>query len=202
MLIILVIMALTIFMSWRGFNNYDVIQKLSFRPDRVSKGKETYRILSHGLVHADWNHLIINMLVLFSFAGSCARYYTYIFGEATIHMFVLYVGAIMFSSLYSLYQHRNNPYYSSIGASGAVNAVVFNSIFFDPWNKIYFFGILPIPGVIFGILYLIYSMRMSKRNNDNIGHDAHIMGAIFGFLYPVIAKPELLMEFIGKLSQF
>ena len=90
-------------------------------------------------------------------------------------------------------------YYSAIGASGAVMAVVFTSIFFDPWNKLYFFGLIPIPGIVFGALYLAYSWYMSKQNKDNIGHDAHFFGAIFGLVYPVIIDPSLLHHFISKL---
>ena len=102
-------------------------------------------------------------------------------------------------TLYSLLQQKNNPYYNAVGASGAVSAVLFTAIFFDPWNNIYFFGILPIPGIIFGGLYLYYSYYMSTKKADNIGHDAHFLGAIFGFALPIVLKPALLIGFLDLL---
>jgi membrane associated rhomboid family serine protease len=86
-----------------------------------------------------------------------------------------------------------------LGASGAVSAVLFAAIFFSPWKPIYFFGILPMPGIIFGVLYLYYSYYMSRKKLDNIGHDAHFLGAVIGFFTPVIIRPSLLMDFINML---
>jgi membrane associated rhomboid family serine protease len=101
--------------------------------------------------------------------------------------------------LFSIFKHKNNPYYSAVGASGAVMAVVFTTIFFDPWNKLWFFGVIPIPGIVFGILYLAYSVYMGKKNADNIGHDAHFTGAIFGFIFPILINFQLVSIFLDKL---
>ena len=106
--------------------------------------------------------------------------------------------SLIISSIYSIFKYKNNVHYSALGASGAVMAVVFTSIFFDPWNKLYLFGIVAIPGILFGILYLAYSFYMSKKNVDNIGHDAHFIGAVFGFVYPILIDVGLLDQFLSK----
>jgi membrane associated rhomboid family serine protease len=140
------------------------------------------------------------MIVLWSFGEAVERYFRIYFGsDGTYYFLVLYFGAVLFSSLWSLYKQKNNYYYNALGASGAVSAIVFSAIFFNPWSKIYFFGILPIPGIVFGALYLVYSYRMGKKNVDNIGHDAHFLGALYGFLLPVLLRPSLIYEFINKL---
>jgi membrane associated rhomboid family serine protease len=124
----------------------------------------------------------------------------YFWGTKAVILFVLlYLSAIIVSSLYSLAKYKDNYSYSAVGASGATSAIVFASIFFDPWNMIYFFGVLPIPGILFGVIYLIYSYRMSRKGTDNIGHDAHFWGAVYGFTFPLFFKPELFKFFINRL---
>jgi membrane associated rhomboid family serine protease len=201
MLILLIIV--TGFVSFSAFSNRQLFDKLSFRPYAVAHHKEYYRLLSHALVHADWAHLIINMYVLYTFGEVCLQYFHITFGSQPFAKFMLlYVTSVMVSSAYGLYKHRNNAYYSAIGASGAVMAVVFTSIFFDPWAKLWFFGIIPIPAILFGILYLAYSLYMGKKNIDNVGHDAHISGALYGFVFPILLEPRLLNSFISKLLSF
>ncbi len=97
---------------------------------------------------------------------------------------------------------KNNYYYNAVGASGAVSAVLFAFIFFDPLQKILVFFVLPVPGILFAAIYLIYSYQMSKSDNDNIAHDAHLLGALFGFLFPILLKPRLFETFIDKLLTF
>jgi membrane associated rhomboid family serine protease len=97
-------------------------------------------------------------------------------------------------------KHRNDPSYAAVGASGLVSAFVFAHIFFQPMQKIYFYFAIPIPGIVFGILYLIYSSYMSRRRMDNINHDAHLWGAVVGFFYPVIMEPSLIKYFIENLK--
>ena len=101
-----------------------------------------------------------------------------------------------------LVRRRNDPQYASIGASGAVSAVIFTSIFFNPWSKIYFFGILPIPGILFGILYVGYEQYMSRRPGDHINHNAHLFGALFGFVFPLLMEPSLWHVFVKNLTSF
>jgi membrane associated rhomboid family serine protease len=201
------IIAFTVIISILSFRNSAYFSKLQFNAYQIYHRKEWYRLLSHGFLHANWIHLIVNMLVLFIFGpvvedlykqhgfGGSAKFYPLIF-------LLFYLSAIVLSSLLSLFKQRNNAWYNSVGASGAVSAVIFSYIFFNPWKKIYIYGILPVPGIILGAVYLIYSQYMSKRNVDNINHDAHFIGAVFGFLFPVIMDYSLMGNFIRDLVRF
>jgi membrane associated rhomboid family serine protease len=201
------IIAFTVIISILSFRNSAYFSKLQFNAYQIYHRKEWYRLLSHGFLHANWIHLIVNMLVLFIFGpivenlfkqhgfGGSAKLYPLIF-------LLYYLSAIVLSSLLSLFKQRNNAWYNSVGASGAVSAVIFSYIFFNPWKKIYIYGILPVPGIILGAVYLIYSQYMSKRNVDNINHDAHFIGAVFGFLFPVIMNYSLMGNFIRDLVRF
>jgi membrane associated rhomboid family serine protease len=127
-------------------------------------------------------------------------YFNSYFGSnSTTYYLLLYFGGILASNIYAIIKHRNNYFYNSVGASGAVSAVLFAAIFFDPWNMIYFFGILPIPGIVFALLYLVYSYQMSNKQKDNVAHDAHFLGALYGFIFPVILNPLLFEMFMDKL---
>ena len=103
------------------------------------------------------------------------------------------------ASVYDVWKYRNNQYYSSIGASGAVSSVLFTAIFLHPWDKIYFFAIVPIPGIVFDFIYVLYCQYMAKRDGDNINHNAHFYGAVFGLIFPVLLEPRLLQMFIQQL---
>lgn len=186
--------------SIMAFNQQGIMAQFQFNAFQVVHRKQYYRLLSHALVHANWEHLLVNMIVLFSFGTVVEHYFHLNFGSnGTFYYLALFIGSVVFSSLSSLIKQRNNYYYNAVGASGAVSAILFAAIFFDPWAKIYFFGILPIPGIIFGVLYLYYSYYMSKKNVDNIGHDAHFLGATIGFITPVLIRPSLFYDFINLL---
>jgi membrane associated rhomboid family serine protease len=190
----------TVAVSIYAFSNRALFDKLSLKPVLVFHKAEVQRIFTHALVHADWMHLFLNMFVLYAFGKACEYYLSIYFTlNGQVHFLLLYVLAILASSIYTVFKHRNDYNYSAIGASGAVMAVVFTTIFFSPWAKIYFFGI-PIPGIIFGVAYLAYSLFMGKKNIDNVGHDAHFSGALFGFLYPIIVRPTLITEFVYNIT--
>jgi membrane associated rhomboid family serine protease len=196
-LMLILIIALTSAMS---FSQRDTLNQLQFNAYKIIHRHQYYRILTHAFVHANWEHLIVNMIVLYSFGTIVERYFQFSFGSiGTTYYLILFFGSVIFSTLLSLYKQKDNPYYNAVGASGAVSAILFTAIFFQPWEPIYFFGILPIPGIIFGGLYLYYSYYMSTKKSDNIGHDAHFLGAVFGFFFPVILQPSLLMDFIKVL---
>ena len=195
-MLILVIVLTSVF----AFKQQDIMTGLEFNAYKIYHRHQYYRILTHAFLHANWEHLIVNMIVLYSFGMAVEHYFQQYFGTiGSTYYLILFFGSVIFSSLLSLYKQRNNPYYNAIGASGAVSAILFTAIFFDPWSNIYFFGILPIPGIIFGVLYLYYSYYMSTKKSDNIGHDAHFLGAVFGFFFPVILQPSLLMDFFKVL---
>lgn len=200
----IVFIVVTCIISILAFSNGQLFSKLQFNPYQVYHRKEYYRLISHGFVHADWMHLLVNMFVLFSFGTAVESIFDSmesagIMKYSKVWFSVLYLSAIVFASLTTLKKHKDDIYYNSVGASGAVSAVLFCSIFFEPWSTLSLYFAIPIPAIIFGVLYLFYSQYMSRRNSDNINHDAHFVGAVFGFLFPLIIKLDLIFYFINQL---
>jgi len=141
-------------------------------------------------------HLLVNMFTFWSFGTYMESAFGYL-GLGAGGYLGLYFGGMVAASLYDLVRRRNDPYYVSIGASGAVSAVLFTSIFLDPWGKILFFAVLPIPGIIFGVIYLAYCQYMAKQAGDNVNHNAHFYGALYGLIYPAILEPSLIKVFLS-----
>ncbi len=196
----IIIIAITAVVSIAAFNRPEFMDKLQFNASKVVHRREYQRLITHGFVHANWEHLIVNMIVLFSFGSAIESDFSYAFGRMhNAYFLILYFGGMLFSNIYALYKHRNNYYYNAVGASGAVSAVLFAAIFFDPWSKIYFFGLLPIPGIIFALAYLAYSYYMSRKQSDHVAHDAHFLGSVFGFIFPAVLNIDLLQRFLDKL---
>lgn len=195
------IIALTAIVSYQAFESSSVMSKYRFSAYAVANRREYWRLISHVLVHADWGHLIFNMLTLFFFGTGVEAALKYYFGGLGVFYFIiLYVAGGIFSSLYSLYQHQKHSGYFAVGASGAVSAVLFASILFSPQSSIYLFMIpIGIPAYIFGALYLGYSAYMVKNGHDNIGHDAHFWGAVFGFTFPIALNPDFFRIFIESI---
>ena len=137
----------------------------------------------------------VYFLVIRDIYGKCFRY----LGLGTGGYLGLYFGGMVAASLYDLIRRRNDPYYVSIGASGAVSAVLFTSIFLDPWGKILFFAVLPVPGIVFGVIYLAYCQYMARKAGDNVNHNAHFYGALYGLIYPAILEPSLIKRFYLSL---
>lgn len=199
-MITLLIIAITVAVSWAAFNSQNLVNQLQFNASKIYHKYEYHRLITHAFVHASWEHLLVNMIVLYSFGSAIEVYFKSYFGDKTlVYYLLLYFGGVLASNIYAMIKHHNNYFYNSVGASGAVSAVLFAAIFFDPWNKIYFFGILPIPGIVFAVLYLVYSYQMSHKKSDNVAHDAHFLGAVFGFIFPVILNPDLFEMFLDKL---
>ncbi len=209
----LIIVIMTGLISYQAFNNPDMRAKLIFYPTAVKNRKEYYRFLSHGLIHGDFGHLFINMFVLWQFGEFVELLFTNgvmtsrfiippLFGPATGRiMFVFfYFSAIVIASIPDYLRHQNNPGYAALGASGATSALVFSYILFDPWQ---WFIFPPVPAILVAIGYLWYSNYMDKRGGDNIGHNAHYWGAIYGIAFIVLAvainQPQ---EFQNILSRF
>jgi membrane associated rhomboid family serine protease len=199
----LIIVILTSVVSVVAFSRRELFGKMLFNPYQVYHRKEWYRLITHGLLHADWMHLIINMLVLFSFGGYVEGYFS-MMAEMTwlklpvLWYFLFYVSALIVSSLTTLRKHKDDVWYNSVGASGAVSAVLFCSIFFEPNNTLLLMGIIPIKAYIFGPLYVAYSYYEARKSSGNINHDAHLLGAIFGFCFPLMIDIHLINWFIGR----
>lgn len=187
----------TVIVSIMCFNNYQLFSKLALKPSKIVHQQEWWRIITHGFVHADWVHLLVNMFTFWSFGAYIESAFNYRgFGEWSF--LVLYFGGMIVASIKDVIQYRNAPWYTSIGASGAVSAVLFSAIFLNPWDKILLFGILPIPGILFGVVYLAYCQYMAKQGGDNINHNAHFYGAVFGFIFPILLEPRLFQMFLNN----
>lgn len=198
-----IIIAITCIVSFLAFNNRELSRKLIFNPYLVNHRREWYRMVTSGLIHADLNHLLMNMLVLFFIGYTVEQLYELRFPQFGDFFYAsMYVIGIPIANMKTLIQHSNNPGYNALGASGATSAVLFAFILFLPLNILYIFGLVPIPAVILGIGYLWYSSKMAKKNVDNIGHDAHFYGAIFGLVYTVILKPDIGLEFFNTIISF
>ncbi|HRW62675.1 MAG TPA: rhomboid family intramembrane serine protease [Bacteroidales bacterium] len=200
----ILLVAITSIISVIAFNRHELFNKLQLNPYATYHKKEWYRIVSHGFLHADWVHLFVNMFVLFSFGRVVESIFKQLAYEGIIKspvltFVILYFGSMIMATITTIKKQKDNQWYNSVGASGAVSAVIFTSIFFQPLANLYFYAVIPIPGIVFGILYLAYSHYMSKRGGDNINHDAHFIGAVFGFLFPILLEPKLFFVFINQL---
>ncbi|MEI6595480.1 MAG: rhomboid family intramembrane serine protease [Bacteroidota bacterium] len=200
----IIIVIITVLVSLAALSNRQIMLKLIFNPYAVKKFNQWYRLVSCGLLHADFMHLAINMLVLYSFGNAVEQYYHFAFGNAAPYLFLLmYVSSVFAANVSTLFKQQNNPHYNSLGASGGVSAVLFASIIFNPWAKVYFFGFFPLPGIAMGVVYLAYSYYMTKRDSsDNINHEAHFYGAVYGMLFTIVFKPSLILYFFNALIHF
>ena len=174
-----------------------------FNAWQVWHQEQWHRMLSYGMVHSGWGHLIFNMLTLYFFGPVVEQYFTAAFGAPTgpILFAFLYISAIAVSTVGDLVKYKDDWNYNAVGASGAVSAILFASILFEPRMGIYIFMIpIPIPGYIFAPLYLLYCWYMAKRNMDNIGHTAHFWGAVYGLLFPLLCKPAIFSHFLAQLG--
>ncbi len=200
MSITLFIIILTSSISIYAFNNPVLFNKFKMNPYMIIHRKEYIRILTHAFLHADWGHLIFNMLTLWFFGGMVEQYFIMIFPAGRLMYILLYVLGIFISAIPGIIKNKDFHAYNAVGASGAVSAVLFAGILFDPHMSIFIMFIpIPIPAFLFGIAYLAYSQYMSRRGGDNIAHDAHFMGAVFGFLFPIVLKPDLINYFFAML---
>lgn len=194
----LVIIIATALVSFAAFNNDDLRNKLILWPRRMDNPAEYYRFITSGFIHSDMTHLFFNMFTLYFF-GRNAEYWFNVIGRPALYP-LLYLVAIVAASIPSFLKHRNNPYYSALGASGGVSAILFCTVYIAPWTTIYVWFI-PIPAIIAGVLYLVYSAYMAKQERDNIGHDAHFWGAVFGFVFTFIFDPTHGRFFLEQLMQ-
>jgi len=189
--ITLIIIIMTCVISYQAFNNPEMKAKLLFRPVDAQRG-EWYRFLSSGLIHADFMHLLINMYVLFVFGEVVEQIFTkIIFGDVwgRLAYIAFYMSAVVISSIPTYLRHQDNYAYSALGASGATSAIVFAFIITNPWSglTLLFLPFFSIPALILGIIYIGYSSYLDKRGMDNIGHNAHLTGAIYGVVFTILA---------------
>lgn len=176
----IIIIAANALISYKGFNDYGFFERYKFNVGGIKRG-EQFRMFSSGFLHSDMQHLLFNMLTLYFFADRVI----YFLGE--VNFLIVYLGSLGLGSLLSYYFHQNEYQYSAVGASGAVMGILYSAILIDPMMQIYGF----IPGFVFGIGYLLYSIYGMKNRVGNIGHDAHFGGAVGGYVITLVVKPSL-----------
>ena len=203
MTIILII--ITVLISWQAFNNPELRGRLIFLPAAIKQRGEYYRFLTHGFIHADFQHLLFNMYALYIFGGSVEFVFKqYLFGPTfgNVAYLLFYLAAIVAASIPDYLRHQDNRSYASLGASGGVAATIWPYIMLAPWN---WFIFPPLPAILLGIGYILYSHYADKQGRGNIGHNAHLWGAIFGLVaYSVLVmafEPQLMAYFFEELMQ-
>jgi membrane associated rhomboid family serine protease len=199
----IVIIVITTGVSLYAMRQPGIQYSLTMNPYMITKRGQFYRLVTSGFIHGDHMHLIFNMFSFYFFGSQLEYIFQYIFGGTmgSIYFILMYVLAIIVSDVPTLFKHQNNQAYNSLGASGAVAAVIFACILFQPLQDIYLYGI-PIPGVILGAVYIIYSYYSSKQSRDNINHDAHLYGALFGLAFCIVLYPDSIGLFIEKMKEW
>lgn len=193
----IILIIITVIASLYAWSNATVMKNWMMNPYLTEQRRQYWRFVTSGLVHNDYMHLFFNMFTMYFFGHIVEQ-------QLGGGLFILmYVAGIIISDVPTYLKNRKNPYYNSLGASGGVSAVVFASILFQPLSPLYLFFIpVPIPGFIFGALYMFYSYYQAERGGDNINHDAHLYGALFGMLFAIMAVPGSLMNFFEQVSQW
>jgi membrane associated rhomboid family serine protease len=197
-MVTLIIIAITAIVSFMAFNNARLMNDLILWPPAITRSREYHRLVTYGLVHADFNHLLFNMITLFFFGRAMEGFFSMRLGALGFALF--YIAALVVSILPTYLKNRNNPNYRSLGASGAVSAVLFSYILLAPWSRIIVF-VLPLPAIIYAVLYVAYSIYMDRRGQGNINHSAHLWGAGFGLIFTVLVRPEVVAHFLSQLAQ-
>jgi membrane associated rhomboid family serine protease len=197
--ITLIILAITCIVSFMAFKNGRLLNDLILWPPAINRQREYYRLVTYGLVHADFNHLLFNMITLFFFGRQMEGFYASQLGTFGFALF--YIGGLVVSILPTYLRNRGNPNYRSLGASGAVSAVLFGFVVLAPWARIVVF-VIPMPAIIYALLYTAYSMYMDKWGQGGVNHSAHLWGAAYGVVFTVLVNPHLVLSnFLGQLLQ-
>lgn len=197
------IIIITVLVSIGAFSNPKIMDDLIYYPPAVTKQNQWYRFFSCGLIHADYGHLFFNMLSLYLFGRFVEQGFGELFGEMGKWIYLLmYITALAVSILPTHFKNKNNYYYRSLGASGAVSAVVFAGLMLVPTLSLYIFFIpIPIPGFIFAPLYLLISAMMERKGAGNINHSAHIWGSLYGLAFIIVASYAIGFPIIQNAVQ-
>lgn len=192
----LTLIIITVIVSLVAFSKQHVMNRLIFWPPAMKKGQYD-RFITHGFVHADGTHLLFNMITLFFFGSVIESFYRQYFFNMGFVLF--YVGGLIVAILPSYLKHKDDYQWASLGASGAVSAVLFAYILFKPWSLIFVFFI-PVPAIIFAVLYVGYTIWSNKNSSSNINHSAHLWGAVYGIVVTIVIQPKILPHFLNELT--
>ena len=196
-----VIIGITVLVSFYAFQSPTVLSSLMMNPYYTHRHQQYYRFVSSGFVHKDHMHLLWNMFSFYFFGTAIERQFQAMFGQAGgLYFIALYVLAIVVSDLPTFFKHKNNPGYNSLGASGGVSAVIFAFIIFQPLSDICLYFALCMPGFILGALYILFSWYQGRKSNDNINHDAHLYGALFGLIFCIVVAPSSIRSFFEQIQ--
>lgn len=196
-MITFVLIAVTVLVSWQALEKPRLRDRLVMWPPAVSRLHQYDRFLTHGFVHVNWMHLLFNMVTLYFFGRAVEGVFAQL---ASPGMFLLfYLSAIVVSMLPGYLRHRNDSGYVTLGASGAVEAVLFAFVLFDPWNWIIVF-VIPVPAVVFAVAFLGYSFWADRRGGGKLDHNGHLSGAIYGVLFMLLLEPRIFWLFLERLA--
>ena len=196
--ITIAIIIITAIISFTAFNNEKITNDLIFWPPMIKEKHQYYRFITSGFIHADIAHLAFNMITLYFFGRAMEVFFIAKIGKVGFLLF--YIAGIIVSEIPSYIKHRNNYQYRSLGASGAVTAVLFSFILLAPWQTLYVF-FLPVPAIIFAALYVGYSIYMDRKGGDNVNHSAHLWGAVWGIAFTLLMDPNVLPHFLDQLMK-
>jgi membrane associated rhomboid family serine protease len=192
----IIIIAVTCLVSYLAWQNRQLMERLIFWSPAIKEG-QVERFVTHGFIHADGMHLLFNMFTFYFFGSFLEPFYRQYFGGAGFVIF--YLAAIVVAMLPSYFKHKDDRNYMSLGASGAVSAVLFAYILFAPWELLYLFGAIPVPAILFAVAYVWYSIKAHNKANDNINHMAHLYGGLFGVVITLVLEPRLISYFFHQL---
>ncbi len=192
-----IIIAITAIVSFMAFKNARLMDDLILWPPAITKRREYHRLVTYGLVHADFGHLFFNMLTLYFFGQVMEGFFAEHLGGFGFALF--YIGGLVVSILPTYLKNRTNASYRSLGASGAVAAVLFSYVLIAPWQKIIVL-VIPMPAIVYALLYTGYSIFMDRRGQGNINHSAHLWGAAYGVIFTLLMDQRVLPYFLNQLS--
>lgn len=193
-----VLIAVTALVSWQAFNNARLLDRLILWPPAIDRHRQYDRLVTHGFIHGDMTHLLFNMITLFFFGRAVEQVFVERIGVLGFAAF--YVSAIVMAILPTYFRHRHDRNYRSLGASGAVSAVLFSYILFAPWSLI-FVMFIPVPAIVYAVAYVGYSIWMDRRGGDNVNHSAHLWGAAYGVMFTLLLEPLVFQHFMASLMR-
>ena len=193
----LIIIAITCIVSFMAFKNSRLMNDLILWPPAITKQREYHRLVTYGVIHADFMHLLFNMITLYFFGSAMEPLFASRLGPFGFALF--YIGGLVISILPTYLKNRSNPNYRSLGASGAVSAVLFSFVLIAPWSQIVLL-VIPMPAIVYAVLYTGYSIYMDRSGQGNVNHSAHLWGALYGVVFTLLVDHSLLAHFLDALT--